>query len=538
MRPSELFLFSLKSHRWGILGISAVVFVFMWVIGLGYAHEAASSPGGATSLGAAVEASARAMRIARWPAERLDTVGGYLTYHNLILLPLLVGIYAVVQGTRAIRGVEEDGVLAEWIVGAGTRLAVLRDRVFAFGVALVAVAAALALGGALAVRAVQEPLDGDALVVGIVATLAVAWLYALGLLVSQLVRGAGRAAGVASMVMLALYVVSNTWEDLGALGALRFVSPFYLRQRSDVLIPGHAFDAGATLALAAVTALMVAAAAAAFERRDLGAALWEPRGRERTGPAPRVRPVGMLAAALGEQRLALVGWAAVPAVLMGMYASLGPSVLELWETSEFMRALLLRWGEGGFVDRYIAFSLSILPPVVGAFAAVQAGRWAADGASGKLEMLLASPVPRRRVALDRLAVVAVGALVPIAGGLGGFAVGAVSAGLGFDVAGLARTALDLELFALAVGGAGALLVLFIRSAVPGLLGGLLALSYLLTIIALLLDWPDWVARASVFEAYGEPYIGVPAAGGLLLLTAIAVIGTAAAAEVMERRSRV
>ena len=52
---------------------------------------------------------AEAMRLLRWPAERLDTLGGYLTYHNVMLFNLFLAIYGVVQGARDIRGAEERG---------------------------------------------------------------------------------------------------------------------------------------------------------------------------------------------------------------------------------------------------------------------------------------------------------------------------------------------------------------------------------------------------------------------------------------------
>lgn len=533
---ADLFLFSLKSHRWGILGWAAALLVFMWVVGAAYVQEVGSTTGGAAALGGAIEATARAMRVTRWPAERLDTLGGYLTYHNLILIPLLLGIYAVVQGTRAIRGAEEDGVLPSWLVAGGSRRGVIRDRALAFLAGLVPIAAGLALGTALAMRTGGEPRDADALLTAATAALAAACFYALALLVSQLVRGSGRAAGLSVLAMVSLFVVSNTWEDLGPLAVLRYVSPFHLRQRSDVLIPGHTFDLGATLALAAIVAALIGLAAIAFERRDLGAGLWERRPRERAGAPIAIRPRGPVAAALADQRLALAAWTAGTAVFMGMYASLGPAAVEIWERVEFMRALLVR-GEGGFAAQYVAFALGVLAPVVGGFATAQAGRWASDAASGRLEMVLACPIPRKRIALERLAVVAAGALAPIAGGLGGFAVGAAVSGLAFDPVGAVRTALDLELFALAVAGAGALLVLLIRGAVTGVLAGLLAGSYLLTMIALLFDWPDWVVHASVFEAFGEPYLATPETSGLLLLGAIALGGTIAAAEIAERRSR-
>src|SRR5665648_1277255 len=64
------------------------------------AVEMKDFPGGSQALAASISASAEAMRPLRWPAERLDTLGGYLTYHNVILFNLILAIYGAVQGAR------------------------------------------------------------------------------------------------------------------------------------------------------------------------------------------------------------------------------------------------------------------------------------------------------------------------------------------------------------------------------------------------------------------------------------------------------
>jgi len=54
-------------------------------------------------MAASIQAGAQVMRLLRWPAERLDTLGGYLTYHNVMLfvLFLFVLFLSLYAGCRA-----------------------------------------------------------------------------------------------------------------------------------------------------------------------------------------------------------------------------------------------------------------------------------------------------------------------------------------------------------------------------------------------------------------------------------------------------
>lgn len=78
----------------------------MYVMALGLQSEMSRFEGGPKALAASVEAAAQAMRLLRWPPERLDTLGGYLTFHNLTLFAYFLSLYAAMKGAAAIRGAE------------------------------------------------------------------------------------------------------------------------------------------------------------------------------------------------------------------------------------------------------------------------------------------------------------------------------------------------------------------------------------------------------------------------------------------------
>jgi ABC-2 type transport system permease protein len=85
----------------------------------------------------------------------------------------------------------------------------------------------------------------------------------------------------------------------------------------------------------------------------------------------------------------------------------------------------------------------------------------------------------------------------------------------------------------------ALVVAWLRSgAAVTVLAAFLAASYLLAYLVPLLGWPDWVLRLSVFGAYGNPYLEIPAWTGLMVLAVLAVLGALAAAGVALRSPKV
>jgi hypothetical protein len=73
--------------------------------------------------------------------------------------------------------------------------------------------------------------------------------------------------------------------ELGAAGAVRFVSYFFYFNQSRALVPGEGLDLQATLVLLAMTAALLGAAAWAFQARDHAAGLWRRRPRPHR-PAP------------------------------------------------------------------------------------------------------------------------------------------------------------------------------------------------------------------------------------------------------------
>ena len=178
------------------------------------------------------------MRPLRWPAERLDTLGGYATYHNLTLFTLFLAIYGAIQGARSIRGAEDRHVLEEILATGRSRGSVVRDRSVGFALTAGYVTLGLGAGIGIAFAAAGEPMFSRAISAMVAPGLGMLVGYGLGLLLAQLTPSARSAAGLASGLLVAAYVVENTWEDLGGLAWLRFGSAFHYINRSGTPVPG------------------------------------------------------------------------------------------------------------------------------------------------------------------------------------------------------------------------------------------------------------------------------------------------------------
>jgi len=517
--------------------------IAMYGMTMAIATEMADFPGGPKALAASITPSAEAMRILRWPAERLDTVGGYATYHNVIVFNLMLAIYAAVQGAKAVRGGEERHALEEVLATGTSRLAVIRDRALGFALAMGAIVLGLGVGLAAAMAGGGE---GDLL--GSLVTLAASGLaamvgYGLGLLCAQLTSHARTASGVSATVVTALYVATNLGDELGPFAVVQYLSPFTYANHSRALVPGHSGNLPADLILVAMAAGLVGLAAWAFVRRDYAAAVWARRPTAGapidTGRIPTALLGSVWTATLRRGRVGLLAWALGAALLTALMASLEPAVMDVWSAFDVIGAMAGA-GPGVSVETmYWSFTGALVSPVVAAYVIVQASGWVADLAQGRVELLLAGPVTWSRLVAGRLAAVVTGVLVITAAALGALAVVATAIGAPPNAAGLGRLAVTCVLFGAALAAIGAILVAWLRrGAAVTVLAVVVGASYLVAYLTPLFEWPDWINTLSVFWAFGQPYLEWPTTARFAVLLGLALPGAVASLAIAERTPKV
>jgi ABC-2 type transport system permease protein len=269
-----------------------------------------------------------------------------------------------------------------------------------------------------------------------------------------------------------------------------------------------------------------------FSRRDLGGSLLtlRPAGTARVlEPAPNpVWRMGPLAA-MYEQRLALLGWVAVAGVLALALASLIRPIVQALQTTPATRgsSRLLAAGDPTLVLLGY-FLFGTLQLLVALYVLTEAGRWADDDRTGRLEMRLSAPVTRSRVVLERaLALLAELALLAVAGTAAGW-LGARTQGVRLPAGSLIAAATALLPFGLSLGAAGAVLTGWRPRVTQVGLGSLIAVCFLLLEFGIVFDWPAWLVRLSVFAWYGTPLATGIWWPGLAALVAMSAAGFAVA----------
>ncbi len=543
-RSRSLIPWAIRSHRVGAVALGVGFGVLVAILAPAYLAAAKAISGGLSALAAQAQPFAQSFQLLTGPVDRLDTIGGYLSYKVFPDIALLLAIYGAVQGAQVIRGSESRGLLDLWLAAGRTRIAIMRDRVAGFlmplAVVVVLVYAGTDLGGALSHASLVLPALGQCAAVGLVAMFA----FAVALAVAQLCHTARAAAGITSAYLVASFFVANMESQLGGVAFLQYLSPFHYYVTSRTLVPGIAFDWASMLLLLAAAAATLAAAWALYMRRDTGGVSLT-RGRVTRAPdysfhASAIWRRWLWLSWLAEERLALASWFAGLVAFTAVEAAAVPTVMRIVNASGGgLERVLASRGAALTPGRYLSVFLSVAALLVAAFTVTQVARWASDAAQHRTDVLLTQPLSMSRLVAERAAaLLAASAIVAIAV-VAGIWLGAVIGGYQVTAAGSARAFLGVVLLCFAIGGAGLFVVTLLRNgAATGVIAGLLVASFFLTTLAGLLSWPSWSSSPSVFDAFGSPYLSLPGAGSVIYLLALGSGGLLAAYAAMRGGARI
>jgi ABC-2 type transport system permease protein len=186
---------------------------------------------------------------------------------------------------------------------------------------------------------------------------------------------------------------------------------------------------------------------------------------------------------------------------------------------------------GGFLQLvFVSFGFI----VVGFGAAMLVGGWASDETSGRLEMLLATPLARFRWAVESavgvyLAIVAMTIVLAVAVGIGALAAGS-------DALTPMAGSITLGLYAAAMAGVGFAAGGLVRTSIAGEVVALVvAATFLIDLVAPPLHLPDWVHQLALTGHLGQPMVGRWDVTGMVACLALAVAGAVLAGLGMQRR---
>ena len=184
--------------------------------------------------------------------------------------PLLLLLFAIGAGARAIAGEEERQTLDVLLAAPITRRRVITDKFVAMMVGLLVLSSVLWVS----VAVLGPPFDLTPDLANLAAATLSCFLLALAFGTIALAIGAltgrrGAAIGLAAGLAAATYLFHVLAPSVDAIAWLEYLSPFYYYRDAEPLLNG--LNPVHALVLAGVTVVAFAWALLAFERRDLAA---------------------------------------------------------------------------------------------------------------------------------------------------------------------------------------------------------------------------------------------------------------------------
>jgi len=469
---------------------------------------------------------------------RLDTLGGYLEWRLFGLMALVFGVWAAISASGSGRGDEERGLVEQWIAAGISRARYLVSRVAVF--AAIAVVVIGAMLGLILLSARGEPLAAaDLLAMGVNLFATTLCCFGIALLIAQLVATRRNAAGTTAGVLIALFLVNGAGRT-SDVGPIRWLSPFYLFERSRPLTGAGALDPIGVGVLLGAAAILTAVGVVAFARRDLGGtALPRRTDRHRVTRSPSVDPLLRLPviAPLRQQIDWVASWLIAFVALSGFMISITRSIVDALTSSAvpFLRAYFERAGLNAY-DAFVGIIwLSTATLLLSIYAITQVASWSADDAEGRLATMLSAPISRTRVIVERLATLLVAVALIAAASSVAVYVAAARQDIPLDRGRVALAATLLLTIPFAFGSIGQLVAVWRPRIAVVALSAVAVFSYLVQQFAPLFGWPDWVANLSLYTLYGTPMSGEVKWSGVAGLVGIGVVASILSIAALRRR---
>jgi polyether ionophore transport system permease protein len=361
-----------------------------------------------------------------------------------------------------------------------------------------------------------------------------AWIAALALFFGGLafalapMLGRAGSAGVSALVMMLLWVANGL--EVG--GPLIAISPFYWMNAHVPLV--GLFDWPGVVATALVGVVFLVIGVELFNRRDLGvtAGLSLP-----SLPAGILGVRGPISRAFGDQLTRALSWGIGMAIWGALLASL---VGSFTETIGSDSQVITIFGQifpgydfttaGAWLQLYAELFLI----AAGFAAATFVAKWASDETSGRLELVLSSPLARAKWVVAGgisalLAVLVMTMVYALGVGLGAASADASPGEAVLGSASLGLVAAAFVGIGVAVGG------LWRTSLAAEITAVLVVATYLIDLLAPPLNLPDWFHQLALTAHLGQPMIGDWDPVGIVACLALAVGGIALGAWGMTRR---
>jgi ABC-2 type transport system permease protein len=461
--------------------------------------------------------------------DNVGTMGGYLQYKYGTFFPLVLTLWSILAlsgtlATESQRG-SMDFLASTGISKRRIALQKLAGHLVPLAIVLLITFASIAIAGQT-----YPVLPGDEISVtsafgytawlGLIALAGGALAFALGPFV-----GRGGAAGIAGFVTFAGYILSGYQQAVPALAPFANLT-WWGWTYNHTALSGQ-YDWPSVVLVGVVVVALLAIGVEAFVRRDIGSTSAIPAPRMPGilvglgGPVGRATGAGLGSAIWWGLGLGFFG------LVMG--GSSRGFIDQLQDSPQFMQMLETLFpnvdyaSAGGFLQLlFVEFGILL----AGLAAATLVSGWASDETSGRLEMVLATPLSRARWALSGAA----GMLVNVAV-LSAFIALGIALGVGTSGSDLATPvvgSLILGVYAVALIGIGMAVGGLLRTgwAAPAVVIFIVA-SWFVQLLGPILGLPDAVRDLALTSHFGQTMVGVWDAAGVVAALAIGIAGIAA-----------
>ncbi len=468
-------------------------------------------------------------------AVNIGTLGGYVSWKYGPVFVIIASLWSILALSSTLAGEAAHGSL-EFVAASPfgkRRIAIekLAAHLTVMTLVLVIFAVAGWLTAALFGKLPDDAIPpiaaiGFALWVGVVAL----FFGGLALVLSPFI-GRGAAAGVSGAAVVAGWILNGYAATVPAFRIPADLTPWAWTFNHVPL--GGMYDWASLGFTAIVAVVLLALGLEAFVRRDLGAST-----SLRMPATPRaLRGLGdPLGRSFSERLPVALGWAiglgVFGMVMAGASRSLAESFASSPDLEKTFASIFPNFNvatAGGLLQLLISLAFIVM----GFAAATLVSGWASDESSGRLEMLLATPLARSRWAIySALGVYGVIAFMTaiIAAMIG---IGALSSGS--DALTPMAGTITLGLYAAALAGVGFAVGGWRTSIAAETVALLVVAMYLIDLIVPALNLPDWLHQLALTAHLGQPMVGHWDPTGIVACLVLAVGGLVLAGWGIRRR---
>ena len=467
----------------------------------------------------------------------VGTLGGYLQWKYGPVFLMIAALWSILALSSTLATEARRGSL-EFVAAApfGKRriaLEKLAGHLTVLSVAVIILALATTLVGAVFGTLPEDAISaqqalGFALWIWLMALAFGGLAWALAPLLGRALAG-----GIAGGLLFAGYIASNYAASVPGLQVIAWITPWAWTANHLPLAGQFDWASLVPVALAAVVLLVIGVEA--FVRRDLGAT--SSFGLPAM-PAVLLGQDGPVGRSFGERLPVALGWGigiGIVGLLLGAVSrSLADSLLQSPDILKVIQQIFPNVDlttAGGFLQ-LVFIELGFI--VIGFAAATLVAGWTSDETSGRLELILATPMARRGWALRSglgvyLAIAVMTAVIALGIGLG-------AASAGSDALTPAAGTVVLGLYCAALAGIGFAIGGVVRASIAGeIVAAIVVVTYLIDLLVPALGLPDWVHQLALTAHLGQPMIGVWDWPGMITCVVLAVVGLAIGAWGIARR---